>query len=360
MRQTHLRPTSPGLLAALVLALAPAAGSGQQPKPVKVHFFSVDRVDLRGFFYPSKKGKDAPCVLMLHQLGGNCKEKGWEALALKLQAKGFAVLTFDFRGHGESKKFDRDFWSIRENQQGIRRASKSRVPSKLDFKSFNRGYLPYLVNDVAAAKAFLDMKNDQGECNSQNLVLIGAKEGAVIGALWMKEERHRFRFDPVRATVDKTPEVKDVFATVWLSFTTKFGGSRVNTVKLFKRTRREKVIPTVFVFGDKDVGGKKLAKYIAYKLIRPSKEEKDKTVGLKTIKGGDTLKGRQLLQKSLGTDDFIADWLNDLVEKTELNAHERRKFKDQDYIWILPNGRRVIAKTARDTTLKYIPIPFWM
>src|SRR4051812_16610826 len=92
----------PVALAALTLLLRPAAAPAQE-MPKAVEFNTVDGVEIHGTFYPSGKPK-ARTVLMLHDFGEHSRKAEWVKLAKALQAKDYAVLTFDFRGHGESTK----------------------------------------------------------------------------------------------------------------------------------------------------------------------------------------------------------------------------------------------------------------
>src|SRR5205823_2790380 len=117
-----------------------------------IKFDSVDGVELRGTFYPASKAK-APAILMLHRYGGN--RQAWEKLAEELQNKGFAVLTFDFRGHGESTGVNPEvFWKINANTTLINGAKQNR--KAIRFADFKRSYPPMLVNDIMAAKRYLD------------------------------------------------------------------------------------------------------------------------------------------------------------------------------------------------------------
>ena len=70
---------------------------------VSVKIVTADGVKLNANFYPSEK-KNAPTVLMLHPIGDGKSSKApeWKSLADALQKGGYAVLTFDFRGHGDS------------------------------------------------------------------------------------------------------------------------------------------------------------------------------------------------------------------------------------------------------------------
>src|SRR5579884_2957405 len=163
-----------GPLAALSLLLfaisrpLPAADDIQSKR---VNFTTFDEVELSGTFYRSapaggKKDKDA-VVLLLHDFrhlkGGSSQEDGWHQLAGQLQKEGYAVLSFDFRGFGNSKSVSPKFWEFPHNRQGIKGASKKNPPASIDEKDFSPNYFINLVNDIAAARAYLNIKNDANE-----------------------------------------------------------------------------------------------------------------------------------------------------------------------------------------------------
>lgn len=81
-------------------------GQPGQGEPETVAFTSVDGTNLVGTFYPAA-GDDVPVVVLMHML--NSERTAWEDFALQLYAEGaYAVLAFDFRGHGDSEgNFDR-------------------------------------------------------------------------------------------------------------------------------------------------------------------------------------------------------------------------------------------------------------
>src|SRR5437899_238296 len=76
----------------------------------RVKFNTVDGVELHGVFYTSDRGKKAPCVMILPKIGSNSSQEGWDQLATDLQKAGYAVLLFDYRGHGDSTNVDPGFW----------------------------------------------------------------------------------------------------------------------------------------------------------------------------------------------------------------------------------------------------------
>lgn len=101
------------LLGLALFALVSVGGTVRAAdKPTKVTFDTVDGVTLQGTFWPSPKGKDEPTVLLLHKIGSDSHKDGWDDLAAKLQDKGYSVLSFDFRGHGNSTSIDpMKFWN---------------------------------------------------------------------------------------------------------------------------------------------------------------------------------------------------------------------------------------------------------
>jgi dienelactone hydrolase len=83
----------------LVLALLVAATvAAQQISPQVVSLHASDGTVLKGTYFAS--GKPGPGVLLLHQC--NQQRKLWDALGERLASSGINVLTFDFRGFGES------------------------------------------------------------------------------------------------------------------------------------------------------------------------------------------------------------------------------------------------------------------
>src|SRR5207237_1408953 len=145
----------------------------------------------------------------------------WISLAKALEKEGYAVIRFDFRGHGDSTTVKPGvpgpvgmaipgFWDHKENQFGIKGFNPN-VARKgtIDAKQFNPGYHSVMVNDIAAVKAFLDQKNDEGACNSANLILIGAKEGATLAALWLNSEYHRYKLVPSQLQPRGVPDLQN-------------------------------------------------------------------------------------------------------------------------------------------------------
>src|SRR5579864_2187118 len=213
----------------------------------------VDGVTIKGKFYPGEN-YNSPTLLMLHNVNENSKKKNWLNLAAKLQEKGYSVLTFDFRGHGDSTTVDAEtFWKLPFNAANVPGGRDKALSIE---NKFDKKYLPALINDIAAAKAFLDKKNDAKECNSSRLILIGAETGATLGAIWLKAEWQRYkarinnfngqplvdRFGPV-PDLTKPPEGSAVITCIWLSISPTVGSRQANLYSLLYKAAKERAIP---------------------------------------------------------------------------------------------------------------------
>jgi pimeloyl-ACP methyl ester carboxylesterase len=86
------------LIAVGVVCIDYPVGAQQVPAPRIVDLKAADGAVLKGTYFGA--GKDGPGVLLLHQC--NMQRHAWDGLATQLAASGINVLTFDFRGFGDS------------------------------------------------------------------------------------------------------------------------------------------------------------------------------------------------------------------------------------------------------------------
>jgi alpha-beta hydrolase superfamily lysophospholipase len=360
-------------LAGLSLALLTWAGlvSAAEDTPSdRVSFSACDGVELSGTFYPSPKGKkdkDA-VVLLLHDFDprkGGGSHGDFDKLAERLQKEGYSVLSFDFRGFGGSKSVREEFWKFNYNQRGIPKAYHGGVKSaeSIDQKDFQLGYYPALINDIAAARAFLDRKNDSRDVNTSNLIVIGAGQGATLGALWMAAEMHRQKDTSPPALIPQAiplrmddPEGKDFAAAIWLTVSPNLAGRSVTgAVKSsLVELARDNKVPLAFYFGKSDTSGATLAKnYLD--AIGGGKKVELKNTGSKAIPGTE-LTGSKLLGGRLGTADYIADYLNRVMEDRGSKEWKKRDEEKSRYFWTV-NGRPKLppAKNIGEKVVGPIP-----
>jgi dienelactone hydrolase len=370
------------LSTALCLLLLSATGllsASEDIESKKILFTTYDEVELSGSFYrsapaPGKKDKDT-VVLLLHDFrhlkGGSSQEDGWHQLAGQLQKEGYAVFSFDFRGFGNSKSVSPKFWTFPHNRSGIRGGSKKNPPASIDEKDFYDNYFINLVNDIAAARAKLNELNDAGEVNSSNLVLIGAGQGATLGALWLASELRRQKDSqsdklfpgmlPQFSRLDE-PEGNDVAAAVWLTIyptlERRLLGPSVLRALLDEAKRAR--IPTLFLYAKNDVKANDfLNKNNELKTLIAESSKKKAGVKEKAIPNAGELAGSKLLSGRLKTMDYIVDYLNNVVEERGSRTRKDRQDKNYAFCWSLPwpaqNANRIVAKMPGESVIHIIP-----
>jgi hypothetical protein len=344
------------------------AKAGDELAAKQVSIETIDKVELKGKFYPAK-GKDATCVMLLHALGESSDNKEWNNFAKKLQEKGYAVLTFDFRGHGEStavqpgmpnpknpKLSVRGFWDEDLNRQGVKGLALNKPrPTEIKYADFAPTYYPVLCNDIAAARQFLD---EQPDVNSNNLILIGAKDGATVGALWLNSEFHRFRYLSQSGQVARldrqNPEGLAVAGCVWLSLSSMPGTlkSSINVGPMLEVPAKIFKVPTLFVYGQGDDKGKTLA-HACEKYVSNNDSKSYPFTGCKTIEKAEKAAGKELLLQDLDTTAVILEYLDKLPAGKMAKAGKRTG--DESYRWEYTTQSGTTSQvSARDTGSKLL------
>ncbi|QDU98040.1 alpha/beta hydrolase [Lignipirellula cremea] len=158
------------LLVALALG-APVTAQAQEekekkiPAPETLVLPTKDGVLLACTWYGSIEGKKAVPIILMHGEGGNRKQ--FDALASKLQGLGFAVISFDMRGHGDSNR-------MQNNRE---------LPAP---ERMNRLQWEAVVGfDLQTVKQFLLDKNDNEELNIDALGMVAADMSAILAVNWV-------------------------------------------------------------------------------------------------------------------------------------------------------------------------------
>jgi hypothetical protein len=235
----------------------------------------------------------------------------------------------------------------------------SRQPDTIDFKEFHGSYYANLANDIAAAKACLDHKNDIREVNSSNLILIGAGEGATLGSLWLSSECKRKRalgFMNDKMDFDD-PESRDVACALWLSISPTLAGSPMPVRNWLTDAGADNKIPIGFLYGAGDREAKEVS-------LRYSKSITDTAASKRTkleMTGADgvqntSLRGSQLLTKNLSTSQLVKIYLERVMEKRgarEPRSHDPLK---STFYWSFRTGYTVLAKTDQESLSRGLPL----
>ena len=329
----------------------PAAPKPEDPKIdlEKITFNSADGVELQGSFYKSVKGGGSPSVILLHATGKDPNKGDWTGLAKSLAAKGFNVLRFDFRGHGSSTQFDKNmFWDpfFGNNTAFPSQYRKKPTPEKIEMKEVlaaKGNYLPFLANDIMAARIALDKMNDAGKTNTGSTYLIGAGDAAGIGMLYMTAEWTRPQTVPQAHNLSMIPppprEIprgsdyagKDVAGAIWLSPSLPKGidASVMKKWVKFSPELREKN-PVYCLYGADDATSKSYSNLIVNEVLEASPKSKDVNK-LPFTKSeaipGTKLNGVDLLGGQLGTEDKIFKQLEVLeTDRKNVIATPNRNF----------------------------------
>lgn len=371
-------------LAALTLLFLSPSGplsAADDVQSKRVNFTTFDEVELSGTFYRSapasgKKDKDA-VVLLLHDFrhnkGGGSQEDGWGRLAGDLQKEGYAVLSFDFRGFGNSKSVSPKFWTFphNTNRGAIKGASKKNPPTSIDEKDFSANYFITLVNDIAAARAHLDVLNDAGEVNASNIILVGAGQGATLGALWLASECRRQKdnqsdrlilgMTPQWRVLDE-PEGNDVAAAVWLTVFPSLEGIPVgrSLINALVDEAKNARIPAYFLYSKNDQKANDfLMKNNNLKALFTENSKKKGGVKEKAVPGAGELTGSKLLSGRLKTSDYIIDYLNNVMEERGSKVRKDRQSQKFGFCWSLPwpnkATKRYVAKMPGEPVTHLIP-----
>src|SRR5262249_32309719 len=160
--------------------------------------------------------------------------------------------------------------------------------------------------------------NDRKEVNSSNLLIIGAGQGATLGAAWLANESWRKRdkrpkdelFGQIKLADD--PEVNDVAGCIWLTISPTLEGQQVGGV--LKQTWLPAVaktnnVPMLFYYGDGDKTGSNYSSTTVAALAPKGSKVKVKAIACKT-----TLVGSGLLNKGVKVAD-VSGLLENLIDE---------------------------------------------
>ncbi len=148
-----------GISDANLITFAQPAPNSKDTAEQKVTFLTDDKVLIVGTYYSpssSNKNTSTDAIILLHMLGRDRNDWNPFASTLSNSTNGYAVLSIDLRGHGESV-----------NQNG----------KAISFQSFTPNDFSKMVLDAKAAKQFLVT---QKGINPNNIAIVGASIGANV------------------------------------------------------------------------------------------------------------------------------------------------------------------------------------
>jgi len=172
-----------------------------------VGFGTSDGLSLNGYWFQGVAvDKLRPDAVMMFPAPGNKVNDAWIGLAKALSEKNFSVLLFDWRGCGMnaadtagSRIFEdkTKFWTELYNRQLLKTSQKLLDDKGLDYKNISGRsdtlyrYRDFMLNDLLAARFYLDRQNDNGKCNTNRVWLVTEKDGGQLGMAFIASEFSR-------------------------------------------------------------------------------------------------------------------------------------------------------------------------
>jgi pimeloyl-ACP methyl ester carboxylesterase len=252
---------------------------GDRAAPKNSIVATKDGVQLGITYFASDEGQDSVPVVLLHDY----KESRmvFNGLARALQNPqgpddlSLAVITFDFRGHGESKTI-----------QGPGGQTKKIDAAKLR----NNDYLAMVNFDMEAIRKFLVGKNDAGELNLNKLCLVGVGMGANVATYWAARDWSA----PPLALVKQGQDVKGL-----VQVSPKWSYRSLPLVRPLKHPAIRSEISTMIVWGAEDRKANRDAKNI-YKILErfhpePPRDQLEEKKDLFEVELPTSLHGSELL-----------------------------------------------------------------
>lgn len=278
---------------------------GDKTAPKNSILTTKDGVQLGITYYASDERQEAVPVVLLHDY----KESRavFNGLARALQnprdpeSPSLAVITLDFRGHGES----------------VTALGPGNQTYKIDAaKLRNNDYMAMVNFDMEAVRKFLVGKNDAGELNLNKLCLVGVGMGANVAVCWTAKD-----WSAPPLAVGK--QGQDVKGLVLVSPKWNYRG--LSLANPLKHPAIRAQISTMIVCGVEDKKATRDAKNI-YKILErfhpePPRDQREEKKDLFFVSLPTSLKGTELLT----TPQFkMLSWLEGFIDA---------RIVQKDYEW---------------------------
>lgn len=307
---------------------------------------TADGVELHGRYLPGEQ--KSPAVIILDDLAGNARPKICDALARALGTEGCAVLCIEFRGHGKSVEVGPDFWNDLNNRKLVRGFNASNPRDTISADDFQRGYAPYLANDVAAARMFLDQRNDVGDCNTRQIIVVGFGSGATIGSLWVASEWTRYRSyggNPDRLAI--RPEGRDVAGCIWVDMRLQLDRQPMPVWDWLQAAETKHGTLIGWIYRDSDQDLARFAERCE------SLNQPDKKV---FVKSPVTAPARELLAENAKVIPEIKSYVKSIRDKKDSPLWAFKNYFGSRFIWVSPGALNTLAKERGEELLQPLQI----
>jgi hypothetical protein len=209
-----------------------------------------------------------------------------------------------------------------------------------------------LVNDIMAARVFLDAKNDAGDLNTSSIYLIGAGDATFLGFLYLLAEWQRPQVGQPGVNLATLPlsavdlanlrgrpqwAGKDIAGCIWLSPPRPVTPNSSYYEKIVKSTPQIRDSnKMLFIYGEDDTAGKGGATFFydraliadPPKSVRLDPIRLTKMLPIKKTK----LSGVDLLGKGLGVEAEILKYIKLIEEDRKVVARITRNYTSTPYV----------------------------
>ena len=346
MRHVIRSGSIPFAVACVLGCALPASASDGDGQ--RVTLTTGDGAELAARYFVGNLGGKSPAVLVLDDVGEESRPKACDALAKKLAAEGCTVLCFDYRGHGRSTAVTPEFWDDTTNRQFVRGFKSGAPPEAIAVADFRAGYLPTLLNDVAAARAYLEGRNDVGECNTGQVFVVGFGGGATLGQLWVVSEWSRFRATGFQSKLASAPEGRGVAGCVWVAPRFALDRQAVPMFDLVKKAEQKKSLFVGIVHGPDDAATVRFAKQC--KLAFNPRSGNGLIVS-ESVSESDTPPAARS-----ETTAVIERLIGSMRKRNDPPPWDDRDFPDRRYVWAFPGSPLELAKDEGELQFRPLPV----
>jgi pimeloyl-ACP methyl ester carboxylesterase len=293
-----------------------------------------DKVRLSATYYYGNADKETAPVLLIHDLNGTRKD--FTPLVDRLTNSGYAVMTFDLRGHGKSvkrleiipPKIEMQAVTIQKNNSGGGRGQKPKIEytpvmkekgsQKLveylaaDFQPADN--IGMITDDLPYLRNLLEKVHVDGMVNMNRLVIIGVGRGAALAAY--------------QATQDWKDRDSDRFTKTLILIAPTELDARVDFSKLFASKLIRNNLSILFAIPDGDTSSNEMAEKIRTAIL-----EKNEDVNLEAnfpiinYATSKAVKGEKEDAKTEKTEMTISQIFSDSLGKTVFEFIDNRNKK---------------------------------
>jgi pimeloyl-ACP methyl ester carboxylesterase len=311
--------------AGLIAPVSPSSSAAEKdgkgadlPKPENETLTTDDGGSLHITYYKSLLEENSPVVVLLHMKDGNrFVWQGDKGFAQRLQREGYAVITVDLRFHGESK-FGGAPAATNVNQG----AGKKKDKKKAGIDLHPADLVAMVEYDMEAVKAFIKEEHQAKRLNMTKMGIVGPEMGASVAVAYAALDWSKEPYDDAQPGF-QTPRGQDVRALVLISPQEKFKSMAM--ARVITQLKDPDLNIAFLICSGTEPTDKKESEKIFDMVVKPDINKN--RMFLKTYAAKTT--GTNLLDKSLGIEDYMLAFFEKQLKNIEIPWRDRRSKRDK-------------------------------